>query len=454
MMRLLWIGFLAVALAAFNQQTGPLDITDLADGDSIFKTLGPTSESSLYDLQLFRFWVPENTKQVLLTMTFVNDECDELVGLVNTYSFPCSPTTYNETSQLRYMCAKNFPTKLRAEDVFGTQEFLTAYFQYNLFHFAVNRYWYIAVGKNSPSNYADTCNYTLTMESVDPCSEGQIALPGNIETGIFCRPYVDLSPELTGAYPVWGLLLANIDGADDWMVFRLEILPETAYISIDIASTANDTHLYARSYAGATEMVNSCDRSGVQTTDGLMNYYNFTCWAPRAGSFFVSLHSTTRGYDVSYNFRAKICDPGTGGHNCTDSVRNATDLVPGTVNVPGFDPPLIDLYEAPAVFYALDIPEEGPGYLSGQNVRISASSTDESLLWIRRNGFPLWSEGMEGDWQSWYLHDGMPFSFGSNDFDWNVPGRIYFGLTCLRELGRRNSANWYRNFGIRYALVV
>ena len=27
-------------------------------------------------------------------------------------------------------------------------------------------------------------------------------------------------------------------------------------------------------------------------------------------------------------------------------------------------------------------------------------------------------------------------------------------LRRLRELGRRNSANWYRNFGIRYALVA
>src|SRR5450830_1518143 len=27
-------------------------------------------------------------------------------------------------------------------------------------------------------------------------------------------------------------------------------------------------------------------------------------------------------------------------------------------------------------------------------------------------------------------------------------------LRRLRELGRRNSANWYRNFGKRYALVV
>ena len=87
-------------------------------------------------------------------------------------------------------------------------------------------------------------------------------------------------------------------------------------------------------------------------------------------------------------------------------------------------------------------------------LEVPVPAVEKALRQIRARNSRLWGEYLRVR-SNWKWFQEKPLSF-SHTRPYRKPTQVgeMSILRRLRELGRRNSANWYRNFGIRYALVA
>src|ERR1700737_1698699 len=85
---------------------------------------------------------------------------------------------------------------------------------------------------------------------------------------------------------------------------------------------------------------------------------------------------------------------------------------------------------------------------------VPVAALEKVLRQIRAQDSRVWRERLRSrsNWK-WFQEKPLSFSLTTPSRNTTQVGEMSI-LRRLRELGRRNSANWYRNFGIRYAPVA
>eukprot|EP01114_Cavostelium_apophysatum_P003863 TRINITY_DN13_c1_g2_i3.p1 TRINITY_DN13_c1_g2~~TRINITY_DN13_c1_g2_i3.p1 ORF type:complete len:126 (+),score=21.64 TRINITY_DN13_c1_g2_i3:115-492(+) len=106
----------AAAISQYAQQSGPLSVNNITSGVPVFGTLGITTEDIALHVDLYQFWVPENTSSVNITFTLTNTLCDHLNFQLSTIGLPCNNDAY-DTSYPSSPCAPAWAIESGATDV-------------------------------------------------------------------------------------------------------------------------------------------------------------------------------------------------------------------------------------------------------------------------------------------------------------------------------------------------
>eukprot|EP01114_Cavostelium_apophysatum_P002320 TRINITY_DN1205_c0_g1_i1.p1 TRINITY_DN1205_c0_g1~~TRINITY_DN1205_c0_g1_i1.p1 ORF type:complete len:527 (+),score=68.55 TRINITY_DN1205_c0_g1_i1:29-1609(+) len=419
-----------------SQQIGPLMIEQLADSVPITGVLLPSSSAASLHVQLYQFWLPYTAFGINVTIARMDSACSRLFFSVSTIGFPCSMSEFGT----RYPCGSGYDVPIVNPFVLSPDPNDNPR---DLMAFSVNRPWYIAVGKYYSTESAATCNYMLTAKVASECPAGQVAISTSF-SGLACIPFVSLD----GPNFATGISLSNInaDGNTPRFVYKLNVTQNTGNIRIQVNATTNAVGIFGKSYTTAKPFSNNnCKNPTPVKISNVLYVYDFYCYTPRTGDFFITFQNTnTQNYNVTFSITAKVCEEGFGGYNCTyNSTRMFSEEgMPGSVSLPyGNNNGITASFGA--AYYYIDTSED---YL-GKTLEFEAFaiSNGANMMW-RRDGFPTLDteSGQEIDVQRQTLSGTV--SVFLNDFEWKVPGRIYFGLLCTNQGGC--NIGWRGNFTV------
>eukprot|EP01114_Cavostelium_apophysatum_P012022 TRINITY_DN2669_c0_g1_i5.p1 TRINITY_DN2669_c0_g1~~TRINITY_DN2669_c0_g1_i5.p1 ORF type:complete len:741 (+),score=167.20 TRINITY_DN2669_c0_g1_i5:88-2310(+) len=423
------IGLVTIVLAQTTPQTGPLSITEIVNGNPITQTLYPSSISDALHVQLYRFWVPENAQSVNLTFSFSDFYCNTLNFQVSTFGVPCSASEYT-TSSPTNPCANSWSISSFTSTGNGKyySKILTNKDQTSLFKFGTNRWWYFAVGKATTQDNLDTCSYTLDVKTASSCPSGQVSV--FYYDALTCSPYTSVTAN--GVQKVV-LTHTNTNGANPHEVFKLNIPQNTAYVRLTLNSTSDSATIFGRNFGATSGITGQYDciiTQGENVDIGSYHISDLICYTPTAGNFFFVIRETKYQYSIVATFDTKVCPTGTGGYNCTAV---STDLFTSTF------PQILEL---PYAFTGGDGATYGgvryfyfdTGNVGMNKVLLNVTLLDMNRMYflVRRDAFPTAGNINGYDDSSEYLY--LYHTSGAisvNDFDTQVPGRIYFGVVCV-----------------------
>jgi hypothetical protein len=408
------VAFLAVAAFALNPQTGPFTVTPLVSGTTVTGSLPVVDEDDALHLDFYSFYVPENASSVSFTFSNLNDNCFYIRTYLNTFSLPCSFTEYSSSL---YQCANS-----DEDDTSTTQTNLyTPSYDNYLFQYEVNQNWYIGVGRYSSSDYDQNCGYSVVMSYNTTCPGGSVGVATSSTTSE-CVAYTMANSSATYS-------MSNVTA--DFTVFKINVPQNTGNIYVQVNSTSDDLYLYGRSYGAISSSSDAECSTGTSTLVDGMYLYDMFCYTPRQGDFFVVIETSTfdPNWSGSASFMVQTCAANMAGANCSfPLVQFNASLVgaPTSLSIPYAGS---DSVAYGGLYFYWDIPAN---FTYGE-LLLSADSSQTGYLMIRRDAFPTM------DFYSGYEYSSQYESFDAdialNQFDYQIPGRIYFALLCTTTGG-------------------
>eukprot|EP01114_Cavostelium_apophysatum_P020495 TRINITY_DN6886_c0_g1_i1.p1 TRINITY_DN6886_c0_g1~~TRINITY_DN6886_c0_g1_i1.p1 ORF type:complete len:871 (-),score=113.10 TRINITY_DN6886_c0_g1_i1:55-2667(-) len=424
------IVLIAALFASAVCQTGALTVKNITSGIKINGNLPVSTSDTRYDLDLYKFWVPENTSSVQVNFTVT--ECTVLNFWVNTFGVPCH---YFEYSSFRYSpCNENWAPGSSGGGS-GTSHYSgtlkPSTYDSGFFQYAVGKYWYFAVGKNDDEEESLECSYDLSVSIASDCPTGQVGFAVS-ETSTICAPYNDLTNvALSELNHTENLVNFNAAGNDQFKLYKLNVPQDTAWIRVLVnASVSNSIKLTGRNYASGSPFTpTSCEKTYSSYSGYPYAVYDMHCYTPRAGSFFISLFSSQTNYNATIEITGKVCANLTGGYDCLfPSKRLTSETFSGQtqVTIPHHYNGTQRSYGA--LYYYIDVPVSG-GF---SGVTFDAFGVDKSVVIFRRDAFPTFDldSGVDTAYEvidAYNNHRIITF----NEFNLNImTGRIYIALVC------------------------
>jgi hypothetical protein len=408
---------LALAIVAFAQspQT-PGALTPLVSGTTVSGILPPTTQANNYHVDLYSFYVPENTTSVNFTFANTNyADCSYIHMFVRTSGLPCS---YHDFSTSYYLCANSWDP---GNGISGTSSLLS-YPGYNsdLYEFSVNNFLYIGMGRYGLYN-TYTCTYSLTVSINSSCPTGSVALYYSSSATTCSAPYTTITAPQT-------VTLTTGVNANYEQVYKLSLPQGVGHVYLQLNSTSSSSEFYGMNYAAPSYSYNNCYRTSYTYVDTYGFYiYQLFCYTPRAGDFWVAhADDGSSGFNATFSFEVVTCPSGMGGFNCSfpATALNFTQLGSGfTATIPYSSTG--DYLTYGWAYYFVDI----PGNFTGNTVQLTATATTGSgYMEIRKDGYP--EDSSTYGYEDSAEYDSFPAQFIMNQFDWAVAGRWYIGLEC------------------------
>jgi hypothetical protein len=412
--------FLSLLAFAFAQ-VGPqgYSVYQLQNGVAYTGALPiQTSSDYGYNVDLYSFFVPENTSGVNVTITNNNSgTCSYLYLFIrSTSGLPCNYYAYDYNE---YLCTNSY----RFESYIGSSEtdVLISGDDSDLFEFNVNSNWYFGVSRYYQSDYDELCGYTIQVGVNSSCTPGSVGFAQDLSSSYATQcstPYtvVNTSSVVT--------LAAN---TNQYNVYKINVpTSSVGYILFTLNSTVTSSYIYGKSYGAPSQYSSSYNcYTGSYTTVNGFYIYNLYCYTPRKGDFFFILEDSAT-YSASIKFSMLQCAPGMGGYNCTfPAIPFNTSLAGQTF----FIAPQPNVLSYPFVYMYLDIPANYTGAI----LSLTASSAESAYFYLRKEGFPEYSStyGYEGS----YGRQSTPGTFTLSQFEYAVAGRYYFALDCESTYG-------------------
>jgi hypothetical protein len=413
------VAFLALAFAQ-SPQTSPLTVTPLTDGVTVTGTLPVTSLANAYHVNEYSFYVPENASSV--NITFSNTDgtsCTYIHLYIQTVaSLACA---YEDYSSSNYFCSNSYDP---GDGLSGTNSYMFVDgANDDLMEWAVGTNWYIGIGRYSGGDYDSTCSYSLYMHVNSSCPTGSIGLQADLSDYYYSMcsdPYTVVSSNT--------LYSLSSPGVTDYTkTYKLNVAtPTVGHIFVTLNSTSTGAYIYGKNFGGPSEDEYNCEESGY-TNEG--NYYIYTlfCYTPRKGNFYFVV-TDDNAFNATISFVQLTCPDGMGGYNCT------FQSVPynASAGVVSFSIPYnsgADYLSYPFYYMYIDIPAN---YSAG-DMTVTADSPQSGYMYIRRDGYP--EDDSEWGYEDSFEYDSFPAVYGLNQFDYLLPGRIYFGFECTTTGG-------------------
>jgi hypothetical protein len=405
--------FLALAFAQ-SPQNGQLNPTTITSGQYISGALQPTTTAANYHVDLYQFWIPENTSAV--NLTFINQnptDCYYLSLYVrgqNSGGLPCSNQDYVDS---QYPCAMDWSIY---DGIPGTYtQFLESDESDNLYEWEVNSWLYISVGRYDLDNTA-ACTYSFSATINGSCQTGSIGYGSSDQTQ--CAPYQTVT---NGQ----GVNITS-DGVNTFQaVYKMAVPLDVGHVLVSINSSDSSFYLTAKSFGAPYGSNYNCYESSYEyynSTTGLY-YYNLYCYTPRAGAFYMFL-TEDYAFNATVSFSYLVCPTGMGGFNCTTTSVELNQTNAQTFNVPSTS----SLSSAGFAYVYVDIPAN----YTGSDVTVVAYQTGtqsgSSYLYMRYLGYP--EDSSTYGYTTSYQYQSLPATFSLNNFDFVMGGRWYFGLEC------------------------
>jgi hypothetical protein len=404
--------FIAVAVA---QQT--FSVYPLSSGISYAGSLSlQLSQTSAFLVNLYSIFVPENATSVNVTLVNTNyATCSYITVVVMSSSLPCDAEDYLHFPYEENMCSNGYNVDDGIPSSY-TEIFYAGEDQYEQYEFSVNRNWYISVGRYYSEYYGEACAYSLTATINQTCPTGSVGLSYELDSDEYTQcslPYTTVT-NFPSTFNATG-------DSQHYPVYKLNIPVGTGYFNVKVNvsnydDNGGELYIYGKAYGSPSEYNNDCEYYDYITV-GNYSIYNFNCTTPRSGDWYFVIYSEDYAFNATVTFYAPVvCANGTGGNACQ---WNCTAYSPATLNV---QIPALGWY-----YFYIDIPAN----YSSNRITLTAASAQDVVFYYRRNGFPDDSySGYEGSEEYQDVTANSPASFSLSQFDWYVPGRIYFGLYC------------------------
>jgi len=410
--------FVAFAFAQFPQN-GPLTVNVV--NSSFSDALGAVANYNYsLNVKIYSLYVPNNALYVNTTFTNNDfDDCGYLNFWMRVHGLPCSSIYYNEN----YICSQGYNPDDGISDYNNDLIYSGWYNDDNLFEWTVGQNWYMAVGRYSySSDYASqNCPYSLAFNFAT-CPSGQSSFVVNDAPGCITVNQASFGVKYDIAVP-----------SGDAAAYMVTVPANTGYILATLMSNSDDNYLYGKSY-GVPGLDNyNCETEDYDYSNGGNYTYNLICYTPRSGDFYFLIYDLDESFNGSITFTSVVCPMNMGGFNCSFSLTsyplNSTSVT--SLNIPFNDNYLSYFF----VYYYFDIPAN---YTNTQTFTVFATGDTDAFLYVRRDGFPEESS-------TWGMEDGnernnLPASYTFNNFDWQVPGRIYIALSCEDDGQNNNCA--------------
>jgi hypothetical protein len=441
---------IALALVAFaysqTPQTGPLSVMNLNNGTWYNFNLPIATEATAYHLNLYSFWVPENTSSIIMyaNNSYVSneDDCyDLVVYFANNGWVPCSQDEYDEDS---YLCAQAYSNNLYSDDGLVMVSFGPGGLDVeddSLFtSWSVGRYWYFGVGREDDTDYAYACTYSVQLILNSTCPMGQIGESPDFEDddgepGVCSPTYMYQNTSMasyTGltitTQAVWNVMVPS------YTVGNIHIQMNTTS-----ADVGEDLYIVGANFASPNYDENNCE-DYVVSESGDIYIFDLYCYTPRKGEFFVVIYNDEDATPFTANVSIMIQDcnswsTGMGGYNCSSPVVPC-NMTWNNQNM-YIAAPMEDYGLSGYWWYCyIDFSGNYSGMLWNFMISIPAGANDNDYDFysvFRKNGFPEYDErwGYEGYDASFYTYDaGDSQMVGITSFDLYEPGVIYLGLLC------------------------
>jgi len=423
---LIFLALFAMALAQYdyNFQYGPFSVHNLTSGVAFGGQLNAlVDEDDAYYADLFSFFVPENAALVNIYLSNDNsDDCTYLDLRLRVEGLPCVEDVYDD--YYGWICSEVPELYDGVGDYSYTEQYYVGETEY-LWRWEVNRNWYFAVHRESEYYYDYNCPYTLVVTTNATCPQGTVAEDQDDYEEVTCSTPYTYFATLPQSWNITG------SGTDDDFEQTIKItVPSTSvgHIFLQLNSTDEDFYLYGAQYAGASDYSNDCylDDYTYPINDDEYFVYDFYCYVPRQGDFFISITNPESTFNLSRVYLTWLdCPAGMGGYNCTFpsqpwnvSVNSQQFFIAYNDNNED------DFLSYPFSYVYFDIPMN----YTGPNMAISVTNSygEYGYAFLRINGFPEedYYEGGSTTSQE------VPAIFYLNDFDYFTGGRFYIGLEC------------------------
>jgi len=218
--------------------------------------------------------------------------------------------------------------------------------------------------------------------------------------------------------------------------YRIDIPnAQVGHVYIKLNTTSENAYLYGESlFAPSNDEYYSCSEDDPSIDPVSGNYiYSFFCYTPREGPFYILL-TDAEAFNANLTIDILQCPTNMGGYNCSYPVYQFLPNSTFSFYTPSeFQ---VAALSYPFTYFYFDIPT---GFVFGEIVVNAFSPQDDSTWYFRRNGYPETSSSYgyesENEVRDVSYPDELEDGFGLTQFDWAVPGRVYFGFSCDNEYG-------------------
>jgi len=230
------------------------------------------------------------------------------------------------------------------------------------------------------------------------------------------KPYVAVSA------PANYTLNGNGTGTGYAQVYMIDVPIGTGHIFVSLNSSDDQNTLSGANFGTPTGSNYNCILSSYSFQDMYGYYiYDMFCYTPRAGSFYI-INQCDNEFNGSISFDLQVCGAGMGGYNCTYSAMALNVTAQAMTYYIPYDGNTLN-GESFMYFYI-----DNANY-TGTPVSVMATSMSGSgYMYVRKDGFN--EDSSTYGYETSAEYDSYPAQFVVNGFDFYVPGRWYFGLSC------------------------
>jgi len=410
--------FAFVALC-YSQQSGPLTVTSLTNGVPSASSLPVQSSSAFaYNVQVFSFYVMENASLVNVTINNLGSNCGSLELYTKTGGLACSSDQYSSSE---YPCA--YVTYFTTSYSSVNNKVYIPGSSYEMFDFSVGSTWYFSVQRYSSSYYDEVCPYTITVTVPQTCPSGSVSYAQDLSSSYYVNcssPYTEVA-----TFPA----VYNISGGGPTTspnIFKIDVPTATVgQIMINVSSNISSTTVYGKNFASPTYSDYNCYTGSSYFVNGMYTY-SVNCYTPRKGAFYVAIQNDD-AFMGSITIQMMQCTDASmlGGYNCSyPSMQLNVSNLP--MNVLVAYPPNQEISYSFAYYY-MDFAN-----YTGNNFQLQVSllgTGSSNYVFIRKDGYPEYSSTYGYEFNS----RSTPATFTLTDFDFQVDGRWYLGLSCYNS---------------------
>jgi len=364
---------------------------------------------------------------VNFTVNSLTDDCDLLQVFFRTDALPCTDDNdlYDD-----FFC-----TEVNREyfDDLTTYAYVSGYQDYDeLTQFVSGGYWYIGISRYYGSDYDTQCSYTLQASFSGNCAAGTVGIPYQMvseDEGQCSDPYIVIN---TATSAPQSFNFSNT-ASTTYSVFKGVFPQGGASVAVTLVTNSDETNFLAANLGSPLyeSERDNCDIEFADENNGIYTYVG-TCYLPKAGPYYMVVYDADEEleyFNGTLTLVVTTCGAGFGGVNCTAPASplnlTATNYA-FTTTIPFINEESYRNGYAFAYYY-WDIPGNFTAATTQVTITIAgADSTGVAI--IRRDGWSEYSSDY-GYEVSEQLQD-YPATFYFGQFDWQIPGRIVFGLGC------------------------